>query len=147
MKKKSKPDLLGVMAQIQESLAMLEKKMDLVIEKTVLKATPVNSNKPNSSSSGPSQPQQNHQNPPRRERQLYEAICADCSKVCEVPFQPREDRPVYCKECFAKRKGGAFQKPNLQNAAPSQTLVAVHVEPALLKKKSPKAVKKTKKKR
>ena len=27
-----------------------------------------------------------------------------CGKTCKVPFQPREDRPVYCSECFAKMK-------------------------------------------
>ncbi len=37
-------------------------------------------------------------------REMHKAICADCKKECEVPFKPREDRPVYCKECFAKRK-------------------------------------------
>ncbi|MCK5451357.1 MAG: hypothetical protein KAI70_06295, partial [Candidatus Omnitrophica bacterium] len=25
-------------------------------------------------------------------------------KECEVPFKPRDDRPVYCKDCFSKRK-------------------------------------------
>jgi len=29
-----------------------------------------------------------------------------CNKECEVPFKPSGDRPVYCKECFSKRKGG-----------------------------------------
>lgn len=37
-------------------------------------------------------------------REMFKAICADCKKECEVPFKPREDRPVYCKECFSKRK-------------------------------------------
>jgi len=37
---------------------------------------------------------------------MFKAICADCGKECEVPFKPSGDRPVYCKECFAKRKGG-----------------------------------------
>jgi len=41
-----------------------------------------------------------------RERILYKAICADCKKECEVPFKPSQDRPVYCKDCFSKRKGG-----------------------------------------
>ena len=27
-----------------------------------------------------------------------------CGKASKVPFQPREDRPVYCSECFAKMK-------------------------------------------
>lgn len=38
------------------------------------------------------------------QREMYDAICANCGKPCKVPFQPREDRPVYCSECFAKMK-------------------------------------------
>ncbi len=38
-------------------------------------------------------------------REMYKAVCAACGKECEVPFQPRGDRPVYCSECFAKIKG------------------------------------------
>ena len=40
----------------------------------------------------------------RGTREMYEATCAACGKVARVPFQPREDRPVYCSECFAKMK-------------------------------------------
>ena len=35
-------------------------------------------------------------------RQMYPAVCADCGKETEVPFQPRQDRPVYCSDCFRK---------------------------------------------
>ena len=35
-----------------------------------------------------------------RQRQMYPAVCAACGKDCEVPFQPRNERPVYCSECF-----------------------------------------------
>ena len=34
---------------------------------------------------------------------MYEDKTLVC-KACKVPFQPREDRPVYCSECFAKMK-------------------------------------------
>ena len=34
-------------------------------------------------------------------RTLYTAGCAACGKEARVPFEPREDRPVYCSECFA----------------------------------------------
>ena len=34
-------------------------------------------------------------------RTLYTATCAACGKEARVPFEPREDRPVYCSECFA----------------------------------------------
>ena len=30
--------------------------------------------------------------------------CRDARKACKVPFQPREDRPVYCSDCFARMK-------------------------------------------
>ena len=39
-----------------------------------------------------------------RDREMHTAICADCGAECKVPFTPREDRAVYCSECFAKRK-------------------------------------------
>ena len=41
-------------------------------------------------------------------REMHKAVCADCGKDCEIPFKPKEDRPVYCKECFAKHKPQRF---------------------------------------
>ena len=44
---------------------------------------------------------------PRRDfgpRKMHKAVCAECGKECEVPFKPSGDRPVYCKECFRKRR-------------------------------------------
>ena len=35
-------------------------------------------------------------------RQMFPAVCAECGKDTEVPFQPREGRPVYCSECYNK---------------------------------------------
>jgi CxxC-x17-CxxC domain-containing protein len=35
-------------------------------------------------------------------RQMFPAVCAECGKDTEVPFQPRKDRPVYCSECYSK---------------------------------------------
>ncbi|MCJ7605336.1 MAG: zinc-ribbon domain containing protein [Dehalococcoidales bacterium] len=37
-----------------------------------------------------------------RSRQMFPAICAECGRDTEVPFEPREGRPVYCSECFNK---------------------------------------------
>lgn len=34
------------------------------------------------------------------ERELFSATCSTCGKEALVPFQPREDRPVYCSDCF-----------------------------------------------
>lgn len=38
----------------------------------------------------------------RGARQMYDAVCADCGKPCKVPFEPRNDRPVYCSDCFRR---------------------------------------------
>ena len=40
----------------------------------------------------------------RGPREMHKIICADCGKEDEVPFKPTEGRPVYCRECFAKRR-------------------------------------------
>lgn len=40
----------------------------------------------------------------RAPREMFDAVCAECGASCKVPFQPREDRPVYCSDCFSKRR-------------------------------------------
>lgn len=39
-----------------------------------------------------------------REREMFTAVCDACGKEAKVPFKPREGRPVYCSECFAKMR-------------------------------------------
>lgn len=43
----------------------------------------------------------------RGPRQMFPAVCAQCGKDTQVPFQPRGDRPVYCSDCFSKQGGGS----------------------------------------
>ena len=38
------------------------------------------------------------------ERIMYPCTCADCGKEDKVPFQPKPDRPVYCKACLPKHR-------------------------------------------
>ncbi|HEU5329322.1 MAG: zinc-ribbon domain containing protein [Thermomicrobiales bacterium] len=40
----------------------------------------------------------------RPQRQMYPAVCSNCGKETQVPFQPRGDKPVYCSDCFAERR-------------------------------------------
>lgn len=35
-----------------------------------------------------------------RTRAMYPAVCASCGKETEVPFEPKQDRPVYCRDCY-----------------------------------------------
>ena len=37
-------------------------------------------------------------------REMFSAVCADCGKPAQVPFKPRGDKPVYCSDCFGKRR-------------------------------------------
>lgn len=33
-------------------------------------------------------------------REMHDAICANCGKPTKVPFVPKNDRPIYCSDCF-----------------------------------------------
>ena len=35
---------------------------------------------------------------------MYDVICDGCGKPTQVPFQPRGDRPVYCRDCYQANK-------------------------------------------
>ena len=38
-------------------------------------------------------------------RVMYDAICAECGRPTKVPFEPKTDKPIYCSDCFARRRG------------------------------------------
>lgn len=40
-----------------------------------------------------------------REVTFHKATCADCNKVCEVPFRPNGEKPVFCRDCFGAKRG------------------------------------------
>ena len=40
----------------------------------------------------------------RPPREMHKATCGDCGNECEVPFEPRQDKPVYCGDCFQNHK-------------------------------------------
>jgi CxxC-x17-CxxC domain-containing protein len=39
---------------------------------------------------------------PGAPREYHAAICNSCGGQAMVPFEPRNDRPVYCSTCFDK---------------------------------------------
>lgn len=44
-------------------------------------------------------------------RKMYQGNwkCSECGKeITELPFEPSQDRPLYCKECHAKRRPQRF---------------------------------------
>lgn len=34
-------------------------------------------------------------------KQLFDAMCSQCGRATQVPFQPTSGRPVLCRECFS----------------------------------------------
>jgi CxxC-x17-CxxC domain-containing protein len=38
----------------------------------------------------------------RTARQMFPVVCAQCGKNTEVPFEPTNGRPVYCRDCYSK---------------------------------------------
>ena len=39
-------------------------------------------------------------------REMFSVTCSECGQPAEVPFQPRGDKPVYCRDCFQKSRAG-----------------------------------------
>lgn len=48
----------------------------------------------------------------RGDRVMYDAVCTECGKDCQVPFRPSGDKPVLCSACFGgKRDEGGDRAP------------------------------------
>ena len=97
-----KPDIADTINAIQRQLAVLERKLDTLISQSPRFEQPRRYG-------------ETRQDSGYRERTLYKVICADCNKECEVPFRPSGDRPVYCKECFSRRKNDSSFKEKRDN--------------------------------
>ncbi|MEK7227859.1 MAG: CxxC-x17-CxxC domain-containing protein [Patescibacteria group bacterium] len=62
-----------------------------------------------------------------RDRQMYQAICSNCGKPCEVPFKPTGDKPVFCNDCFNKRRDPSdtrVSRPQFDNNSPRRDFSA-----------------------
>ncbi len=46
-----------------------------------------------------------------RPTEMFKAVCSECGKTCEVPFRPSGEKPVFCNECFGKKKGDTGTAP------------------------------------
>jgi len=96
-------DIAGLIVKVMQQITFLDKKIDALMAQSA--ARPAEAKH----FSAPFQRSDRHERhdqprPDFRDRVLHKAVCADCSKECEVPFKPTGNRPVYCKECFSKRR-------------------------------------------
>ena len=57
----------------------------------------------------------------RADGSMHKAICSECGRPCEVPFAPSGNKPVYCSDCFGKKKGshsGGYEKRDFAPRGP-----------------------------
>jgi len=40
----------------------------------------------------------------RGPREMHKVKCSECGADAEVPFKPIEGKPVYCRDCFQKKR-------------------------------------------
>jgi CxxC-x17-CxxC domain-containing protein len=40
--------------------------------------------------------------------EMTSVICAKCGRSCEVPFKPKGDKPVYCRNCYNQTGSSEF---------------------------------------
>jgi CxxC-x17-CxxC domain-containing protein len=66
-----------------------------------------------------------------RDAFLHKAVCSECSKSCDVPFKPSNDKPVYCRDCFASKRNAdtaAYEANKFSSGRPSSQVVSSHSE-------------------
>ena len=110
------PDVVGFINKVQQQLSAMEKKLDILISQSSKRPFEKSySQKPSQRFDHSQRHDRGRQGDGPRERTYTRVICADCSKECEIPFKPSGDRPVYCKECFSKRREGSMFNANRDN--------------------------------
>jgi CxxC-x17-CxxC domain-containing protein len=118
---KNEIDVLNLITKLQEQLALLDKKLDILVQRSTSETKIIPKPILNTAPS-PAKPNDAHKG-----RQRYQAICADCKKECTIPFKPSGDRPVYCQDCFSRRKVISMSGIKLAHkppeAAPAPTAV------------------------
>ena len=115
----SKPDLAVIIGQMQQQLVSLEKKIDALINKPAERHSEEQRfSKPFRSFGNSFRNDRGRQDSNPRERTFFKDVCAECNTECEVPFKPSGDRPVYCKDCFSKRKSSDSSFAPRRDSAP-----------------------------
>jgi CxxC-x17-CxxC domain-containing protein len=52
------------------------------------------------------------------EKKMYSTTCASCGNTCEVPFRPTGEKPVYCRDCFAKESPAPWRESTKREFPP-----------------------------
>lgn len=49
------------------------------------------------------------------DRQMHDAVCANCGNSCQIPFRPSPGRDVFCSRCFEDKDSAGSQRPKPGN--------------------------------
>ena len=62
----------------------------------------------------------NNRGSDREDVVMHKATCSECKKMCEVPFRPTGEKPVFCRDCFAGKREGDSRPSgrDFENRAP-----------------------------
>jgi len=102
-------DIAGLISKVQQQLFSLEKKVDILINQSSDRSSERKSfSRPFKRFDRDNRRDNRFEKGRKRENSndgsFSKAICAECKKECKVPFKPRDNRPIYCSDCFSKRK-------------------------------------------
>ncbi len=112
----NKPGVTDLINKVQQQLSAVERKLDTLISQSSKRPFEKSYSQQSSRHFDRSyRHDRGRQDSGPRGRTYTRVICADCKKECEIPFKPSGDRPVYCKECFSKRKTGNPFNANRDN--------------------------------
>ena len=62
------------------------------------------------------------------QREMHEVTCSECGQKCEVPFKPREGKPVYCSKCFGKEPKGKSADLSIINQKLDKIMKALGID-------------------
>jgi CxxC-x17-CxxC domain-containing protein len=148
--KKVKMEVEDLLGELQLRFDLLSEKLDALLSKStaILRAVGTESDPSFKTEATVTKKFPIPQDNPPRERKMHKAVCAECNAVCEVPFVPRPDRPVYCKACYTSRRN-VNSRSNMPNREQIVAEIAktfkidvdkpVKAKPAKSKKVKPKA--------
>ena len=98
-------DIAGLINKLQQQVVSLEKKIDtLVAQSSERSSERKHFAKPFKRFERNNRYERGNRSDSVSENRFFKVICADCKKECKVPFKPRDNRPIYCNDCFSKRK-------------------------------------------
>ncbi len=55
-----------------------------------------------------------------RPQVMHKATCSECGKQCEVPFRPDGSKPIFCNDCFNKKRDPSDTRGSRSDFAPKR---------------------------